>query len=156
MRSILALLVLSGATLGAATMTQDRLADEARVRSLDAEERLAALRRDVPALERLWSEQITVNAPTNQVVVGRQAVLDAFVHSQVINFSRFERTIEFVRTDGGFVFIMGLEMVTPITDAPNAGLVAGRTVHRRFTNVWKNEDGTWRLFARHANVIATP
>jgi hypothetical protein len=24
---------------------------------------------------------------------------------------------------------------------------------RRFTTIWKNEIGTWRLFVRHANVI---
>jgi hypothetical protein len=37
---------------------------ESRVRSLDDQERLAALKRDVPALERLWSADMTVNAPT--------------------------------------------------------------------------------------------
>lgn len=31
----------------------------------------------------------------------------------------------------------------PVADAPAAGLVAGRTTKRRFTNVWKNEGGTW-------------
>jgi hypothetical protein len=48
---------------------------------------------------------------------------------------------------------MGLEIVQPITDAPSVGLAAGQAIKRRFTNVWKNEAGTWRLFARHANVI---
>ena len=37
------------------------------------------LNRDVPALERLWPEHFTVNAPNNQVVVGRQGNLAAFV-----------------------------------------------------------------------------
>jgi hypothetical protein len=54
------------------------------------------------------------------------------------------------------VFIMGRETVDPRSDTPGAGLVAGRTIKRRFTNIWKNEDGTWRLFARHANVIPSP
>jgi len=27
-------------------------------------------------------------------------------------------------------------------------------VQRRFTNIWKKEPGAWRLYARHANVIA--
>ena len=134
-------------------MTQDRNLDEEHVRSLDDQERIATLERNVPALERLWSEDFTVNAPNNQVVVGRRAVLESFVASGVINFSRFERQIEFIRADGPFVVIMGLETVQPISDAPAVGLVAGQTLERRFTNVWKNEAGTWRLFARHANVI---
>jgi hypothetical protein len=75
------------------------------------------------------------------------------VGAGVINFSTFERQIEFIRVDGDFVIIMGLETVKPFSDAPSAGLVAGQAVKRRFTNVWKNEAGTWRLFARHANVI---
>ena len=63
-----------------------------------------------------------------------------------------DRHVEFIRADGPFVFIMGLETVEPVADAPSAGLVAGQTVKRRFTNIWKNEGGAWRLFARHANV----
>jgi len=51
------------------------------------------------------------------------------------------------------VFIMGLETVEPRVDTPSAGLSAGRKVQRRFTNVWREEGGTWRLYARHANVI---
>jgi ketosteroid isomerase-like protein len=134
-------------------MAQDRKLDEERVRSLDDQERVATLNRNLPELEKLWSEEFTVNAPNNQVVVGRRAVLDAFVHTSIINFSKFERQVEFICADGDFVFIMGLESVTPVSDAPSVGLVAGRVINRRFTNVWRNEEGTWRLFARHANVI---
>ena len=135
------------------TRAQARSPEEQAVLALDDQERLAALKRDVPALERLWSDQFVVNAPNNQVVVGKRAVLDTFVGAGVINFSSFERQIEFVRHDGDLVFIMGLETVRPLTDAPAAGLVAGQAIQRRFTNIWKREGNTWRLFARHANVI---
>ena len=151
MRTMLALLVLAAWPHQVAAA--DAKADEERVRALDDQERLAALNRDLPALQRLWSEQLTVNAPNNKVVVGRQAVLDMFVHSGVIDFSTFERDVEFIRADGPFVVIMGLERVTPKKDAPAAGLVAGQTVRRRFTNIWKNEGDAWRIWARHANVI---
>jgi hypothetical protein len=134
-------------------MAQGRNSDEQHVLALDDQERIAALKRDVAALERLWSDQFILNAPNNQVVVGKRAVLDAFVGSGVINFSSFERQIEFSRADGAFFIIMGLETVQPISDAPSAGLMAGQTIKRRFTNIWKNEAGTWRLFVRHANVV---
>lgn len=29
----------------------------------------------------------------------------------------------------------------------------GTITHRRFTNLWRLEDGSWRCFARHANVV---
>jgi hypothetical protein len=127
------------------------MSDEDLVRSLDDQERLAALKRDVPALERLWSDQFVVNAPNNQVVVGRRQNLDTFV--RVINFSSFERTIEFMRVDEAFGVLMGLETVVPRTDVPSAGLVAGQAIRRRFTNIWKKEGDTWRLYWRHANVM---
>jgi ketosteroid isomerase-like protein len=132
--------------------THISLAEQA-VRAQDDRERVAALNRDVSALEALWSEQFTVNAPNNQVVVGRKQNLDTFVRGGVINFSSFERTIEFVRVDGDFAVIMGLETVVPRADAPSASLVAGQVTRRRFTNIWKREGDTWRLYWRHANVI---
>lgn len=124
-----------------------------QVVAVDDQERIAALHRDVSALERLWSEEFIVNAPNNEVVAGRREVLDTFVGSGVISFSRFDRRIEFVRKDGEYVIVMGLETIQPMNDAPGAGLAAGRTIERRFTNIWKNEDGIRRLFVRHANVI---
>ena len=130
-----------------------RMSDEELIRSLDDQERMAALTRDMEALERLWSDQFTVNAPNSQVVIGKRAVLDTFVHSGVIDFSSFERDVEFMCVDGDFAIIMGLETLVPNSDAPGAGLVAGQPVKRRFTNIWKKEATKWRLFARHANVI---
>ena len=127
--------------------------DEQVLRALDGRERTAALDRDVPSLEALWSEHFTVNAPNNQVVVGRQRNVDTFVRGGIINFSSFERKIEFLRIDGDFGAIMGLETVIPRTDAPSAGLVAGQVIRRRFTNIWKKEGDTWRLYWRHANVM---
>lgn len=121
------------------SLNRNRRPDEEIVRSLDDQERLAALQRDIPALERLWSEEFVVNAPNNEVVRGRDAVLDTFVRAGIINFSSFERQIEFVRVDGAFVILMGLETIQPISSSPSAGLVAGQAITRRFTNIWKNE-----------------
>jgi ketosteroid isomerase-like protein len=155
MKNGVAFLLLVGLPLGMVVMATNHSADEERVRRLDDQERIATLNRDLPAMERLWSDDLTVNAPNSRVVVGKRAVLDTFVQSGIINFSLFERRIEHIRADGPYVFIMGLETVKPNRDAPSAGLVAGQTVERRFTNIWKNEAGTWRLFSRHANVIPT-
>ena len=133
---------------------QTSAADSAAVRTLDDQARLAALRRDIPALERLWSEQLVVNAPNNQVVRGKRAVIDDFVRAGIIDFSSFEREIEFMRVDGDFVTIMGSEILRPRADSPANGLRAGETTRRRVTNIWRREGDTWRLYIRHANVIA--
>ena len=121
---------------------------EAKVRSLDDEERVAALKRDTTTLQRLWSDQFVANGPNNKVVADKRALLNALVPR-----SSYIRQIEFVRVDGDFAFLMGLETLVAAADAPNVGLVAGQPTRRRFTHVWKREGDTWRLYARHANVI---
>ena len=146
---LLAMFLIAGGRAGA----QNAGSAEATVRSFDDQERIAALNRDTVELERLWSDDFVVNAPNNKVAVGKRSALDAFVRRGVINFSSFERHIEFIRVDGDFAFIMGLETLVPLSDAPSFGLKAGQPTQRRFTNIWKREAGTWRLYARHANVI---
>ena len=133
---------------GTAAPAEDPRPPEEIVRALDDEERIAAQKRDVRALERLWSDQFIVNAPNNRVVIGKSAVLEEFSFGGVIGFSAFERRVEFIRVDGDYAFVMGAETVRP-----NGGPSAGQNIPRRFTNIWKKEGGTWRLFARHANVI---
>jgi hypothetical protein len=91
-------------------------ADEETVRSLDDQERKAVLDRNYAPLEHLWCEQLTVNSPANNVVIGRQDVLARVQKSAV--YSSFERKIEFIRIDGNFAVIMGAETVQPIGDAP--------------------------------------
>jgi hypothetical protein len=140
----IALLVFSTAT---------HASPEEDVRARDDQERIAALKRDVSSLEQLWSDEFTVNAPNNRVVVGKKAVLDAFIHSGIINFSSFERDIEFLKVDDDFGIVMGSETLVPAASAASAGLTAGQKVVRRFTNIWKKESGVWRLYWRHANVV---
>lgn len=107
------------------------------------------LNQDFDALERIWSEQFIVNAPTNKVAPNRSVVLAAF-RQGLAHYSSFERTIEHIVLQGDFAIVMGAETVKPIGNAP----MAGQTVQRRFTNIWRREGGGWRLFARHANNVS--
>jgi ketosteroid isomerase-like protein len=152
--SLSLLLLLLGAVRGvSAGEAESRAADDEKtVRSLDDQERVAVLKRDRGMMERLWSDDLFVNAPNNELLIGKAAVL-AWVDRGIINFSSFERHVELVRIDGDIAIIMGAETVTPMGDAPMAGLRAGQAIRRRFTNIWKRNAGTWRLYARHANVV---
>jgi ketosteroid isomerase-like protein len=152
-RTITTLLLLLSCitTHAAAQATQRDSLAEARIRALDNEERLAALKLDYTALERLWSEHFVVNAPSNQIMPNRNAVLDWFRKGMTTR-SSYDRKIELVRVDGDIAIVMGEETLTPTANAPHAG----RVVRRRFTNIWKKEGDVWRLWARHANVVAAP
>jgi ketosteroid isomerase-like protein len=146
------LLIFSSVTAYANAQTTRRDSPaEATIRALDDQERLAALNQDYAALERLWSENFLVNAPSNQILPNRSAVLDWFRKGMTMR-SSYERSIEQIRVDGDVAIVMGLETLTPIGTAPHTG----QTVRRRFTNIWKKEGDTWRLWVRHANVIPPP
>jgi ketosteroid isomerase-like protein len=146
-------LVLALLGCGTANVVRDSrqtIADEEQlIRSLEVEVRRAVLDRDVQKLQTLWSSEFTVNAPNNQIVAGRDAVI-AWLHQGIIHYSSFESTIDSILIGDGVAVVMGSETVKPIENAP----LAGQTVQRRFTNIWKRDaTGTWRVWARHANVI---
>ncbi len=121
---------------------------EAAIRALEEQERIAILNRDLESLKRLWSERLMVNAPGNKVSPTRDVPM-GLVQSGAIHYTSFERTIEALRIDGDMAFVMGAETIKPTGKAPQAG----QTVQRRFTHVWKRDGETWRLVARHANLL---
>lgn len=123
---------------------------ETTIRQMEEKERQAVLTRDTLALEKIWSKNLMVNAPSNRVVLSGTRVGERPVVAQ-LSYSSFTREIEQLLVKGDLVFSMGNEMVVPL-GGPNAG----KSVKRRFTNVWMKEDGTWKLAGRHANVICQP
>jgi ketosteroid isomerase-like protein len=139
-------LCLAGPSHGAEAGAESRDAIEQEVRRLDAQEADAVLRGDLAALDALWAEDFIVNNPMNTVTFGRRGP----VGTGALTYASFERVAEVVALRGDVALVMGHEVVVP--KAPSAN--AGRTLHRRYTNVWMKTARGWRLAARHANVIA--
>jgi ketosteroid isomerase-like protein len=124
--------------------------EEDVIRQLEEQECLAVLKQDLAALERLWAEEFIVNNPQNQISTSRDGVLDLVKHG-LIRYTAFERRIESIRFNADDIaIVMGAETIDPVGAAPRAG----GTVERRFTNIWRKQHGTWRVIARHANVMA--
>ena len=120
---------------------------EAAIRALEDQERRAVLAGDIAAAEALWHPALVVNGPNNIISPGRDAVV-GFMRSGVINYHRFDRVVERVTSHGDVAFAMGSETVQP-----KAGPMAGQTLRRRYTTVWRLQDGRWRMIARHANLL---
>jgi hypothetical protein len=59
-----------------------------------------------------------------------------------------ERRVEFIGVRGDSVVAMGEESGRPGPNAPNAG----KLIRRRFTEVWKQYAGVWKLAIRQATV----
>jgi ketosteroid isomerase-like protein len=123
-------------------------AKESTIRSLEDQERTAVLKEDVQTLEQLWSEQLIVNTPQNDISADRSVVLDR-VKRGLIRYSQFDRRIEGVRFNGDLAIVMGSEVVVRKGDDGRAP----QAVQRRFTNIWRKSGRTWRMIVRHANVV---
>lgn len=134
-----------------AAQSEAPAAEENTIRGLEEQERTAVLKEDVAALERLWSEQLIVNNPQNEVSPDRNFVLDR-VKRGLIRYSSFERKIEAIRINDGIAIVMGSEMVVRKDESASAP----PAIHRRFTNIWRKTGATWRMIARHATIVPGP
>ena len=127
--------------------TNDDLEQE--IRKLDDAMAAAVLANDLPALEKLWADDLTVNAPTNQLRRGKKEVL-ALVRAGMLDYASIDRNVEAVLLYKDTAIVMGSETVRPRGKAP----FAGQTVRRRFTNIWIRRNGQWQLTARHASIVS--
>jgi ketosteroid isomerase-like protein len=120
------------------TWQQDVLARE-------EENRVAFLAADLATLDRLWTDDLAVNSPINVVNDKRRTM--ALLEAGRIRHMSLAVDVEHMSCHGDVVVVMGRDRVT---DPPGDAVT-----HRRFTNLWRREQGEWRCFARHANVVRT-
>jgi hypothetical protein len=139
-------------TLGAETMSlneNEKLQIRKAVEAIDDEEPAGVLKGDVAAQTRFWAEDLTVNAPNNQVV-HHADILERMKEHTGLQYSSFERHREATVIRQNCVVTMGYEIVVPKGNVPNSG----KTINRRYTNIYYFEDGGWRLFARQATNVS--
>lgn len=122
--------------------------EDSLIRRLEHAEKEAIFKRDTMQLNNLMSKDIVVHNPENTIVGFRQ-IMDR-IKAGKINYSIFERKIENIAFMNGIAVVMGLETLVPQGDSQNAG----KTVQRRFTNVWTKENNAWKLTARQATIVS--
>ncbi len=122
--------------------------DETVIRRLENEEREAILKGDTMKLSQLMSFKIVVQNPEN-AIVGFKQIIDR-VKTGKINYASFERLIEKVTLFNNTSIVMGQEVLIPQGSTQNTG----KTITRRFTNVWMKEKNTWKLTARQATIVS--
>ncbi|WP_205503116.1 nuclear transport factor 2 family protein [Rufibacter psychrotolerans] len=116
------------------------------IEKLDLAHAAAIFKGDAPALDALMDDNITVHHPTNRIVNEKQELLQ-LINAGVIRYTSFKRTPQKFLFFDQTVVVMGTEEVVPAPGAPNAG----KTLTRRYTNIWMKKADTWKLTVRHAN-----
>jgi len=135
--------------LASDTVYEPSASDPRVVAALVAQKRLGEIMQalDVAGIENLMAPDLLVNAPINKVA-NRENVIARLKASQISYVPGTERTIDFAGVRGDVVVIMGEEVTRPNKNAP----FAGKIEHRRFTDVWKQFNGVWKLWIRQATI----
>ncbi len=121
---------------------------EKEIRKLEDAQRQAFLTKDTVLLYQLFSPGFVVNAPTNKVTTLKQ--LKILIRNGNVDMEAFERTTEKITFTNNLAIAMGNETLKPTGKMPNAG----KTVKRRYTNVWLHDDNGWQLIARQSTIIS--
>ena len=129
--------------LVSAQSAKQKAAIEQEIRRLDLAHADAVLRGDLAALDKLWTKDFKVNNPFNEIDKADR------IRTGAVTYSSFIREPESVLVHGDTVIVMGRETVVPKGNSPDAG----KSINRRYTNIWMKRNGKWRLVARHASVI---
>lgn len=123
-------------------------AREAEIRRLENIEREATMNGDSSILfGKIWSNTMVVNTPANRVgtVEGSKMQL----RTGNLAYLSFVRNVEKITFNDNIALVMGEEITKPQGHQQNAG----KTVTRRFTNIWKFENSQWQMIGRQATVI---
>ena len=119
---------------------------EGKVRALEQEQCQAALAGDAKTLKRIFAADYQMVNPAGQLTTREQLL--ALLTGPTHPYRSATYTTDMVRNLGNVMVTIGREDVVP-----NQGPQAGALVHRRVTQVWVLQHGTWRLSVRQAMVI---
>jgi ketosteroid isomerase-like protein len=105
--------------------------------------------RDIESVKKFIATDLVVNAPINRVVDGAN-MLARLSRGEIAYDDEGVSTVEFMGVRDDLVVVMGGGVLNPVGNAPNAG----KTIRRRWTDVWKNIDGQWKMIIRQATVFS--
>lgn len=119
---------------------------EAEIEALEQREASAELRGDIAELERLWSEDLLANS-TSKIIAGKETLLN-LIRAGRLRLLRFERrTVRCVKQED-LAIATGNETSEIAIDPPVG------TFFCSYMNIWKRQNGQWKLLGRHVGLIS--
>lgn len=137
---VIGLLVLMNSKI---SFAQERSIKE--INRLEQLELASVLKADTTSLLKLWSKDFICNNPYGSIVTPSEVI--KFINAGQIDYSSYNRHVERVTFTANLAIVMGKEVVVPQNNTPGAG----KTITMRYTHVWINSEGKWRLVARQAS-----
>jgi ketosteroid isomerase-like protein len=125
-----------------------RVSLEQTIRNLDLAAAKAVLEHDEKGIARYFAANSVTNNPRNGLTKGSSGVIET-AKAGLIEYYKFERSVESVQIIGNTAITMGQETIT-VKNQMNG---PGAQYDRRYTNVWMRSGRTWQIVARHASNI---
>ncbi|MFN8259258.1 MAG: nuclear transport factor 2 family protein [Bacteroidales bacterium] len=121
----------------------------AEIKRLYEIEKQLILQQDTAGFRKFYPDDFVVTNPFNQFI-DKNRVIER-QKSNIIKYISYERTFDYFQFYGNSAIVIGSEVVVPTHDANRDD--AGKTVNRRFTEVWVLREGSWQKVVRHASNI---
>ena len=145
-------MILASIFLLAAVSPQAKLT-EATLRAADAEQMRIIVQQDVKSQQEFMHPNYIFNNPANRILRKPQVI--SMLALGDMASEGFERVIEGTAITGDVGIVMGREVVRPSPGSELGKLHPGKTLQRRFTNVFIFQNGKWRFLARQATVVGS-
>jgi Domain of unknown function (DUF4440) len=140
----LVMAILLGLTHNVSLAQQDK---ELEIRKLENIEGEAWVKKDSVTLFKLFSPVLVVNSPLNKVI--NLDILKKLMRAGKVDISSCVKEIEKVSFIKDMAVVMGSDIVKPQGAMDNSG----KTVTRRYTDIWINDGTDWHLTIRQATII---
>jgi hypothetical protein len=121
---------------------------EAEIRKMEQLQVQGILEQDSSIIQKITAADLIVNAPSNSVIDAKMA--NKAFRQGYIHYSSYQQQIDTIKIVEDIGIVMGLETMKPIGLTRNAG----KTVKRRFTDVWMYKNNQWQMIARQATNIS--
>ena len=118
--------------------------DETEIRKLEKMEGEAFVKKDTITLYNLFSSRLVVNTPLNRVATLEE--IKRLIRLGKIDIASSEKIIEKITFINDMAIVMGHDIIKP----QGAMQDAGKTVTRRYTDVWIKDKSGWKLTIRQA------
>jgi ketosteroid isomerase-like protein len=121
---------------------------DADIRALEKMEADAFAKKDTLTLMKLFSTDLLVNAPINKVMAYTDVM--RLIREGRIDVGKVEKTIEKISVVDNMAIVMGKDLITAQGQMDHAG----KTVTRRYTDIWIKHGDSWKLTARQATIVS--
>lgn len=145
MEAIITLFLLSRITLSIFAQSSD----EQIIRNLEAAGTAAFLKTDTIFLKKMWHPDYVVRNPFNKIVGVKEIM--TLIKVMKITQVEFESIIDKITINEDIATVMGHD--EPNVKTAKDGVDNEVKNQRIFTNIWRRQNGNWRMIARQATNV---